>query len=50
MKTRMRGLMIKQILKQAGKITVLRVTGEVRPRFEISQIFNKGDHRLCAGF
>ena len=50
MRTRMSGLMIEKILHQAGKITVLRVTGRVRPTLEISRISNNMYHPLWAGF
>jgi hypothetical protein len=50
MKTRMSVLMIKEILKQAGKITVLHVTGGVRPKLEISRIKGKIEHQLHAWF
>jgi hypothetical protein len=50
MRISMSGLIIEKILNQAGKITVLRVTGRVRPKLEISRISNKIYHRLWACF
>ncbi len=49
MRTRMRALMKEEILTQAGNITVLRVTGGVRPRFETSRMRGKIQHQLQTG-
>jgi hypothetical protein len=50
MKTSMSVLMIKEILNQAGKMTVLPVTGGVRPKLEISRITGTIEQQLHACF
>ena len=46
MRISMSGLMIEKILNQAGKITLLRVTGGVRPHHGILRFFNKIQHKF----
>jgi hypothetical protein len=43
-------LMIGQIGSQIGKITVFRVTGQVRPSRKILRIFNTIQHQLNTCF
>jgi hypothetical protein len=43
-------LMIDEILNQAGKITVLHVTGGVRPQLEHVRVVHRMYHRLRTGF
>ena len=38
------------IVGQIGKITLLRVTGQVRPHCEISRILNNTQHQLHTWF
>ena len=50
MQRAMRAAMIWQIVHQAGKITIFRVTGGVRSHLKILRIFSKIHHQGHAWF